>query len=288
MNTTLNTIIENYRESFLSKEHISKTLNIEHLSVIQSYINGKTCPHCNSKQIIKKGKYKSRRRYLCKECQKYFNDLTGTPFDGIHDLVKLRKYLQCMIEGDSIRKAARKVSISITTSFAWRHKLLDKMKTLSPPNTKNTIELEEIKIPYSAKGQRTSVSKELQNTNVSIIFSADRHGKVDSESILYPKRRENEIFERIDFRHNLVVSNRGVFDKINNRNIKSQSIKKSQHKKRHFVLKEVNRWNNWMKRFYGVATKYLNNYLHWFDFLENSITKPEQTLTLANLLLHDS
>ena len=43
---------------------------------------GVKCPYCNSNQIYKYGKapYKPCiQRYLCRNCGKQFNDLTGTP-----------------------------------------------------------------------------------------------------------------------------------------------------------------------------------------------------------------
>ena len=36
-------------------------------------------PHCRGTHIVLWGKRKNIQRYRCKECQKLFNDLTGTP-----------------------------------------------------------------------------------------------------------------------------------------------------------------------------------------------------------------
>ena len=36
------------------------------------------CPHCHSNHIIKKGKYKNRQRYKCKDCNKFFKDTSNT------------------------------------------------------------------------------------------------------------------------------------------------------------------------------------------------------------------
>ncbi|MGQ4892830.1 MAG: transposase [Candidatus Njordarchaeia archaeon] len=42
------------------------------------------CPYCGSRNIIRFGKLNNNYlvfRYRCKECNKTFNDLTGTPFE---------------------------------------------------------------------------------------------------------------------------------------------------------------------------------------------------------------
>jgi len=53
---------------------------------------GKTyCPHCQSDDIIKRGKDDSepyKQRYECKGCSKRFDDLTHTVFSGHHQALK--------------------------------------------------------------------------------------------------------------------------------------------------------------------------------------------------------
>jgi transposase-like protein len=53
---------------------------------------GISCPHCTSKEIIKRGfdeKEPNRQRYECKGCDKRFDDLTGTVFAGHHQPLKV-------------------------------------------------------------------------------------------------------------------------------------------------------------------------------------------------------
>jgi transposase-like protein len=49
------------------------------------------CPHCNSDDIIKRGKddiAPHKQRYECKQCCKRFDDLTNTVFSGHHQPLK--------------------------------------------------------------------------------------------------------------------------------------------------------------------------------------------------------
>ena len=54
--TSKSSLNENFKESRFSK--------------------GEFCPYCKSISIIKNGKLNERQRYLCKNCNKSFNDLT--------------------------------------------------------------------------------------------------------------------------------------------------------------------------------------------------------------------
>lgn len=53
--------------------------------------DGVFCPHCQSKSCNRHGHHNStkhRHRYQCKRCQKYFDDLTNTIFQGHHQPLK--------------------------------------------------------------------------------------------------------------------------------------------------------------------------------------------------------
>lgn len=53
---------------------------------------GMCCPRCDSFHVIKHGwdeTQSDRQRYLCKGCQRYFDDLTGTVFEGHHQPLKI-------------------------------------------------------------------------------------------------------------------------------------------------------------------------------------------------------
>ena len=41
------------------------------------------CPNCDKSQVVGHGNYKGRSRFMCKSCNKSFNDYTGTAISGI-------------------------------------------------------------------------------------------------------------------------------------------------------------------------------------------------------------
>lgn len=53
---------------------------------------GVRCPKCGSAEITKRGKHtrqKQRQRYQCQSCQKQFDDLTQSIFEGHHQPLKV-------------------------------------------------------------------------------------------------------------------------------------------------------------------------------------------------------
>jgi transposase-like protein len=61
------------------------------------WAEGVSCTECQSKQVKKRGfdeTQAQRQRYQCKDCQKNFDDLSGTIFAGHHQ--PLRKWILCL------------------------------------------------------------------------------------------------------------------------------------------------------------------------------------------------
>ena len=58
----------------------------------ERWTDGVSCPHCSSKQVTKRGRHnseKARQRYQCKGCERQFDDLTNTVFEGHHQPLKM-------------------------------------------------------------------------------------------------------------------------------------------------------------------------------------------------------
>jgi len=55
------------------------------------WCDGVTCPRCRSDRTVRNGSYREFQRYLCKNCDRTFNDKTGTIF--AHSKVALRLWL---------------------------------------------------------------------------------------------------------------------------------------------------------------------------------------------------
>ena len=94
------------------------------------FSKGKVCPHCGHDEVSRNGKFNQKQRYICKSCRKTFTDFTLSPhYNSKKDIKKWILYAKCLVNGYSIRKCAKIVEISIPTSFYWRHKILDAIRT---------------------------------------------------------------------------------------------------------------------------------------------------------------
>jgi transposase-like protein len=81
-------------------------LNIQHLideakcyAVVRElrWPDGVKCPHCGSGEVKKRGFHNQqadRQRYECQTCDRQFDDLTGTIFEGHHQ--PLRVWVLCL------------------------------------------------------------------------------------------------------------------------------------------------------------------------------------------------
>ena len=76
------------------------------------------CPHCKHNQFQRWGISHGMQRYRCKSCLKTFNAATGTPLARLRKKEKWLEYSKAMVDGLSVRKAARKCGIdtSVTVS----------------------------------------------------------------------------------------------------------------------------------------------------------------------------
>ncbi len=118
------------------------------------FSDGQVCHSCGFLHVIKNGKINGKQRYLCKDCDKSFGDLTDSVFSSSKlSLQVWMEYSKCMIMGYSIRKSANIVGVCIKTSFYMRHNLLDAIRTyMGTGNLEGIVEMDETFFAESFKG----------------------------------------------------------------------------------------------------------------------------------------
>lgn len=150
--------------------------------------NGYECPECESEHIVRFGKYPTivdgeevkKQCYRCKACKKTFTDLTNTVLYRTCHLNHWIKFVECMIEGYSLRKSADLIgNITHVTLFYWRHKLLSSLKQIKIPNFEGIVEMDETYFLYSEKGQRKIKDRKprkrgISNEQVCVLVARDR------------------------------------------------------------------------------------------------------------------
>ena len=302
--------------SVKDKEELYHLLDIEfsstpNLTEVNSEISQDykvVCPHCKNEDLYGHGIYKGRKRYKCKKCNKTFNDFTGTAISGIKKVKEFEKYIAMAIESPTIREVSKELKVNIKTAFDWRHKLLASLSKLNGSKFSGIVECDDKQLDINEKGnrkldrkpyKRSSDRKKkrgVSNDKISVMVATDRNdnstmkiakvGRIDVKSI------EHTIGGIID-KNNILCSDShpSIKSWAKNKKLEHHSfIASKQHvKNKCYHVQHVNSLDNlyerWIKKFYGVSTKYLPQYLNWFIFLRKikKTAKPIDDLAVAIL-----
>lgn len=104
-------------EWYDAKHRIS---SIEEIKLINS-IDTSCCPHCGSPNFVSNGHYRNGvRRFLCRDCHRSFNPLTGTIFDD--KKIPISEWIEFLIhlfEFHSINTSARDNRNASSTGKYW-------------------------------------------------------------------------------------------------------------------------------------------------------------------------
>ncbi len=207
----------------------------------------------------------------------------------------------------TLREAAGHCDIALTTSFHWRHRFLQISTLIQPSKLEGIIEADETFYPYSEKGDR-HLSREPKKRGM----KAKKPGRTDEDwvKIVTVRDRNQHTYDNT-FAHvtseELTKELEGKVQKDSvlctdgfKAYIKFCDENELVHKQLNisagirilenvFHIQNVNSYHSqlkqWLKKFHGVATKYLTHYLGWFRFMdkeencnENSLFKVQQQL----------
>lgn len=271
----------------------------------------KPCFHCNSANVWKRGVQTGNQMYQCKDCRKWYSESTGTPMDGIHLKHRWQEYVRLMQEGKSIKRIAAIMGINVKTSFDWRHKILSALAEREPAKLGDIVECDEMELALSNKGDRglerqarkrgtdfsRSSSGEPVNT-VQVVTAIDRQGNrylkaVETKRINASQVRKT-VGKKLSKGATLITDQHSSYIKYTKglKTIKHKTVKASEQKQNSDKVINLQRVNNthkqlqdFLDRFNGVSTKYLQNYLNWFLYQKEleQTTKQMRTWFLAIL-----
>lgn len=126
--------------------------------------HGVQCPHCANPYITKQGRDETqpfRQRYRCLNCQRKFDDLTGTVFAGHHQ--PLRQWVGCLyLMGLNLSNCqiAHELGLNENDVQDMTRTLRAGIVERSPtPELAGTVEIDEVYIVAGHKGQSEFVKK---------------------------------------------------------------------------------------------------------------------------------
>lgn len=264
------------------------------------------CPHCASEHVVRNGAAHGLQRYKCWDCLKTFNALTGSPLARLRMKSKWLGQTAVLRDGVTITKAAETLGVARSTAFRWRHRFLALPKTLQAKSLVGIAETDETYFLQSFKGLRKGLTRParkwggsaakrgISREQVPVLVTRDRAGSTadailpadDKASVvaalgpLLPK----DIILCSDSSSTLAAAAKalGVAHRPINLTAGIRVVAGVYH------VQNVNaydsRLKDWIRRFHGVATRYLDSYLGWFraiDRTRGAGLNPPSLLALA-------
>jgi transposase-like protein len=252
------------------------------------------CPGCDDARVVRNGQADGLQRYKCRGCAKSFNALTGTPLARLRHKGKWIEQAAALAEGLTVHRAAQRLGVAPSTAFRWRHRFLALPRSVKPALLCGVAEIDETYVLESFKGQKVkrqklagraprkrgghAAKRGLSKEQISVLVARDRSGattdfvladsrKAPVKSILQPLLPPDDL----GLEHHAVITSKGVYAvgawHIQNVNAYHSRLK------------------GWLRRFHGVATAYLENYLGWFRALDRTPPNTSQPALLLNLAL---
>lgn len=267
------------------------------------------CPNCEDSKVVGHGTYKGRGRYMCKSCKKSFNDYTGTAISGIKKVDKFQSYLKLILESVSIRKASKTLELNVKTVLDWRHKITTSLEQINGTKFIGIVECDDKIVNINEKGNKKldresykrpsdrKTKRGVSDDKISIIVASDRNGnptmKVAKKGRIDTKSVDKSIGDLMDSQ-NILCSDKhpSIISWAKEKEVEHHTFLSKYHgKNKMFHVQNVNSIDNlyerWIKPFYGISTKFLNQYLNWFMFLQRIKNKTNQVIDLAEIILRN-
>lgn len=263
---------------------------------------GFVCPHCQATSVIRYGHERSGlQRYTCKACHRTFNDRTSTPMARTHKPAKWANFALCMREAYSCRKAAVEIGVNHKTVFAWRHKVLASITTIPKPLLTGIVEADEMTFRRSFKGS-TPVGRPSRKRGGRRRSKRPRGQGEDKVFVMVARNRDTRtasfVMETVtkdaliaqvgpSLAPTVLCTDGSQALAAFARECRLEHIaipaSDGRPKRGIYHIQNINayhaRFDHWMDRFHGVATKYLHHYANWHIAVEQVAHRPVREIT---------
>lgn len=262
-------------------------------SIVERRMDGlRVCPGCGSLHVVRNGQARGLQRYKCRHCGRTFNALSGTPLARLRLRSKWLGQSQALIDGLSITKAAERLDVARSTAFRWRHRFLQLPQAIKAQSLSGIVEADETCVHRSFKGQhaarlasarparargcRASLAG-MSREQALILVVRDRSGATTDQIVAKPDTAHLAAALAPVLAKDSVLCTDGLralgaaarYLGVEHHAI---TVSAGQHTDGAWHIQNVNNYHSrlktWLRRFNGVATSYLPNYLGWFRTLD--------------------
>lgn len=264
-----------------SEQEVSRALNQEEM---------KECPHCASAHLQKWGWKSDLQRYRCKACRATFNRLSGGPLSRLRKKEQWLGVLESLNKAETLDEMQERLGISRKTAVLWRKRFLVALKGPAQKTLTGIVEADETFVRQSLKGSRSRERKARKRGEPAqyggthpddyvCVYTARDRSKETAHHVTTDQR--TPVFK--DFLKPLVAKD-SVLCSDGKTGYAWFAREEGIHhvvlsaKNRQFVqggvyhIQNVNAYHSRLKQFLsrlkGVATRYLQHYLTWLDYLD--------------------
>lgn len=241
------------------------------------------CFYCKGTKTCKAGKTKqNKQRYRCNDCKKtMISERNLLTFSSKKEMSSWFKFIESLLDGDSIKVSAEKANISRRTAFRWRHKVMYIMsKKMNKKVLSGVVTLDETLFSNKYKSRMiNSVStikkRGMSNDKINVTCAIDDFdnaiikvadtGRVTSATLI------NIYSGNIDQSATVVSDSLRSYHKLMS-HLKVDWIKIPSKKKSlgSYTLEPINSLHALLKDFIykykGISVKYLQGYLALFEY----------------------
>jgi transposase-like protein len=270
-----------------------------------SSAGARRCPGCGNHQVVLWGQFATRhgprQRYRCRRCPRTFSERTGTPLASLKKSHLWGQFCDCVRASMTVRHTARLIGIHRDTAFRWRHRLLAALRsgTYSLPGSPATgatiltspVLLGEMWFFHSEKGKRPLGRTPYRNDwtvdwlnapRAWVVLAGESNGFVWSDVVGLQRPMADDL-ERVLgpalAPGTTLVTRQGPYGPIHafarRAGLRYRRLDQGPVALRHRgdaplpdLGAYMRRLRRWLRRFCGVATRYLPNYLAWHRLVE--------------------
>lgn len=256
------------------------------------------CPHCDGQSTHRWGQFAGRQRYRCNSCRRTFSDLSRTPAAYSKKLTLWAPYVECMRAGMTVHASAARVGIHPTTAFRWRHRLLAGLRASDAEKLSGAVELDSAWYLHSEKGRGPVGDRAARrrgpsdgwvpaSEGVNVLIACDRTGgtvtavlESRNSRLIAADSLEQTLFGRLHGVATVIAAQLSTgpaarfAERAGTRFLRAPGrFELFDRRLNHITAARDYRFrlHRWLKRFRGVATVYLENYLIWHRMVDHAL-----------------
>lgn len=269
-----------------------------------------SCPHCRARGVQRWGHFSGRQRYRCTACRHTFSTFTGTALHYLKRIDAWAGFVVAMQHSLTLREAARANGIHRDTAFRWRHRFLAAVERGDSVVLQGEVAIGSTWFRHSRKGQKQAYGR----ADCSVTADPMAIGSVGRPggrvwAVLAKDARGLSISSVVG---DVAPGARALSDSVRDRVAPGTRIRShrgpysseaacarrlglrfgrhspaSSDEEPEPVRAWAVRIKRWIRRFNGIATRYLSHYLSWFQIMDSGWSSKGWDLGLLGMTASD-